>query len=151
MADGRLAFATCGWVGESWRKAKEFVLCSGGKSLSAVFTQTRLLRPECVSSGILMLTYLSTLRSKSRRFLFRPQNAYFANSPNTSHRLRYAPASLRKATPRPSPDSEQVFLTRNISSGLWLNDNWHPVDEVKLSGMLVLEFDFLQVCDAQIS
>jgi len=26
-----------------------------------------------------MLTYLSTLRSKSRRFLFSPQNAYFAN------------------------------------------------------------------------
>ena len=35
-----------------------------------------------------MLTYLSTLRSKFRRFLFRPKNAYFANSPNTSHRLR---------------------------------------------------------------
>ena len=54
------------------------------QSLSAAFTQTRLLRPECVSAEILMLTYLSTLRSKSRRFLFRPQNAYFANSPNTS-------------------------------------------------------------------
>ena len=52
-------------------------------SLSGAFTQTRLLRPECVSAEILMLTYLSTLRSKSRRFLFRPQNAYFANSPNT--------------------------------------------------------------------
>ena len=35
-----------------------------------------------------MLTYLSTLRSKFRRFLFMPKNAYFANSPNTSHRLR---------------------------------------------------------------
>ena len=35
-----------------------------------------------------MLTYWSTLRSKSRRFFFRPQNAYFANSPNTNHRLR---------------------------------------------------------------
>ena len=35
-----------------------------------------------------MLTYLSTLRSKSRRFLFGPQKAYFANSSNTSHRLR---------------------------------------------------------------
>ena len=58
------------------------------QSPSAAFTQTRLLRPECVSAGILMLTYLSTLRSKSRRFLFRPQKAYFANSPNTSHRLR---------------------------------------------------------------
>ena len=53
-------------------------------SLSGAFTQTRLLRPECVSAEILMLTYLSTLRSKSRRFLFRPQNAYFANSSNTS-------------------------------------------------------------------
>ena len=54
------------------------------QSLSAAFTQNRLFRPECVSAGILMLTYLSTLRSKSRRFLFRTQNAYFANSPNTS-------------------------------------------------------------------
>ena len=53
------------------------------QSLSAAFTQTRLLRPECVSAEILMLTYLSTLRSKSRRFLFRSQNAYFANSSNT--------------------------------------------------------------------
>ena len=53
-------------------------------SLSGAFTQTRLLRPECVSAEILMLTYLSTLRSKSRRFLFRPQKPYFANSPNTS-------------------------------------------------------------------
>ena len=52
-------------------------------SLSGAFTQTRLLRPECVSAEILMLTYLSTLRSKSRRFLFRPQKPYFANSPNT--------------------------------------------------------------------
>ena len=75
-----------------------------GKSLSAVFTQNRLFRPECVSAGILMLTYLSTLRSKSRRFLFRTQNAYFANSPNTSHRLRFALASLRKATPLPAFD-----------------------------------------------
>ena len=48
----------------------------------------RLLRPERVSAGILMLTYLSTLRSKSRRFLFSPQKTYFENSPNTSHRLR---------------------------------------------------------------
>ena len=78
-----------------------------GESLSAVFTQTRLFRPECVSAGILMLTYLSTLRSKSRRFLFRPKNAYFANSPNTSHRLRFAAASLRKATPRPAFDDER--------------------------------------------
>ena len=97
----------CGIVrglGRDGEIQREFVLCSGGKSLSAAFTQNRLFRPECVSAGILMLTYLSTLRSKSRRFLFRPKNAYFANSPNTSHRLRCALASLRKATPRPAFD-----------------------------------------------
>ena len=30
------------------------------------------------------------------------KNAYFANSLNTSHRLRVAPASIRKAAPRPA-------------------------------------------------
>ena len=83
------------------------LLFAPGESLSAAFTQNRLFRPECVSAGILMLTYLSTLRSKSRRFLFRTKNAYFANSPNTSHRLHFAAASLRKATPRPAFDHEQ--------------------------------------------
>ncbi|WP_374283683.1 hypothetical protein, partial [Desulfovibrio sp.] len=34
-------------------------------------------------------------------------NAYFANSSNTSHRLRFAAASLRKATPRPAFDDER--------------------------------------------
>ena len=43
-----------------------------------------------------MLTYMSTLRSKSRRFLFRPQNAYFANSPNTSHRLRIRSGEIKE-------------------------------------------------------
>ena len=86
---------------------REFALCSGGKSLSSLFTQTRLLQPECVSAGILMLTYMSTLRSKSRRFLFRPQNAHFANFLNTSHRPRSALASLRKATSRPAFDGER--------------------------------------------
>ena len=43
-----------------------------------------------------MLTYLSTLRSKSRRFLFRPQNAYFANSPNTSRRLRFRSGEFKE-------------------------------------------------------
>ena len=97
----------CGIVrglGRDGEIQREFVLCSGGKSLSAAFTQNRLFRPECVSAGILMLTYLSTLRSKSRRFLFRPKNAYFANSSNTRHRLRFALASLRKATPRSAFD-----------------------------------------------
>ncbi|MCQ4862385.1 hypothetical protein NE637_14580, partial [Desulfovibrio desulfuricans] len=46
--------------------------------------------------GILMLTYLSTLRSKSRRFLFRPQKAHFANSPNTSHCLRIRSGEFRE-------------------------------------------------------
>ena len=87
-------------------KYKEVLFFAPGESLSAAFTQNRLFRPECVSAGILMLTYLSTLRSKSRRFLFRPQNAYFANSSNTSHRPRFALASLRKATPRPAFDGE---------------------------------------------
>ena len=82
-------------------------LGAGWVSLSSVFTQTRLLRPECVSAGILMLTYLSTLRSKFRRFLFRPKNAYFANSSNTSHRLRFALASLRKVTSQPAFDDER--------------------------------------------
>ena len=95
------------WCGGEAEKYKEVLLFAPGESLSAVFTQTRLFRPECVSAGILMLTYLSTLRSKSRRFLFRPKNAYFANSPNTSHRLRFAAASLRKATPRPAFDDER--------------------------------------------
>ena len=47
------------------------------QSLSAAFTQTRLLRPECVSAGILMLTYLSTLRSKTGFFLVRPEKCVF--------------------------------------------------------------------------
>jgi hypothetical protein len=34
------------------------------------------------------------------------KNAYFANSPNTSHRPRFALASLRKATPRPAFDGD---------------------------------------------
>jgi len=58
--------------------------------------QTRLLHPECVSAGILLLTYTSTLRAKSRRFLFRSQNAYFANSPNTSHRLRIRSGEVKE-------------------------------------------------------
>ena len=90
-----------------------------GESLSSVFTQTRLLRPESVSAGILMLTYMSTLRSKSRRFLFRLKNAYFANSLSTSHRPRFALASIRKATPRPTLWylAEAAFARRE--RGLW--------------------------------
>ena len=83
---------------------------AGWVSLSSVLAQARLLRPECVCARILMLKYLSTLCSKPRRFLFRPQNVYFANSLNTSHRLRAAPASLRKATPCPVPDGGGEFF-----------------------------------------
>ena len=117
MADGRLAFATCGWVGESWRKAKEFVLCSGGKSPSAAFTQTRLFWPDGVKNLILMLTYLSTLRSKQDFSLSGQKNAYFANSPNTIHRPRCALASLRKATPRPAFDGELRKAIKAKNSG----------------------------------
>ena len=60
---------------------REFALCSGGKSLSSLFTQTRLLQPECVSAGILMLTYLSTLRSKTGFFLVRPEKCVFCKFP----------------------------------------------------------------------
>ena len=66
--------------------------------------QNRLFWPDGVKMLFLMLTYLSTLRLKTGFFLVRPKNAYFANSPNTSHRLRFALASLRKATPRPAFD-----------------------------------------------
>ena len=52
-----------------------------GKSLSAVFTQNRLFRPECVSAGILMLTYLSTLRSKTGFCLVRPEKCVFCKFP----------------------------------------------------------------------
>ena len=89
---------------EEVENAKRGTLCFGGKSLSAAFTQTRLFWPDCVILRFLMLTYLSTLRLKIAVFLVRPKNAYFANSPNTSHRLRSALASLRKATPRPAFD-----------------------------------------------
>ena len=76
-------------------------------SLSGAFTQTRLLRPECVSAEILMLTYLSTLRSKSRRFLVSPQKCVFCKFAQHQHvASAHAPASLRKATPQPSPDHD---------------------------------------------
>ena len=96
-----------------------------------------------------MLTYMSTLRSKPRRFLFSPQKAYFANSPNTNHRLRSASASIRKATPQPASDHgqwekaikrkrdrkaeeglvvdkvrvTQKFLISNADSACWLKRN----------------------------
>ena len=85
---------------EKVENAKRGTLCSGGKSLSAAFTQTRLFWPDGVILRFLLLTYLSTLRLKIAFFLVRPKNAYFANSPSTSHSLRSALASLGKATPR---------------------------------------------------
>ena len=100
--------AECIEIFDFKERQREFVLCSRGKSLSAAFTQTRLFRPDCVKILFLMLTYLSTLRSKTGFFLVRPKNAYFANSPNTSHRLRSAAASLRKATPRPASDDGRL-------------------------------------------
>ena len=70
----------CGIVrglGRDGEIQREFVLCSGGKSLSAAFTQNRLFRPECVSAGILMLTYLSTLRSKTPALPFQDAKRVF--------------------------------------------------------------------------
>ena len=46
-------------------------------SLSAAFTQTRLLRPDGVKILFLMLTYLSTLRLKTGFFLVRPEKCVF--------------------------------------------------------------------------
>ena len=90
-----------------------------GESLSSVFTQTRLFWPDGVKILFLMLTYMSTLRSKTGFFLVRQKNAYFANSLNTSHRLRFALASIRKATPRPTLWylAEAAFARREC--GLW--------------------------------
>ena len=102
-----LLFKEYGRLGNSWKIQRKFVLCSGGKSLSSAFTQTRLFGPDGVKILFLMLTYLSTLRSKTGFCLVRPKNAYFANSLNTSHRLRSALASIRKATPRPASDRGQ--------------------------------------------
>ena len=98
---------------EEVENAKRGTLCFGGKSLSAAFTQTRLFWPDGVKIRFLLLTYLSTLRVKIGFFLVRPENAYFANSLNTSHRLRAAPASIRKATQRPASDGERWINARS--------------------------------------
>ena len=45
------------------------------------------------------------------------KNAYFANSPNTSHRPRFALASIRKATPRPAFDGELRKAIKAKNSG----------------------------------
>ena len=91
-----------------------FLVCWRGKSLSSAFTQTRLFWPDGVKILFLMLTYLSTLRSKTEFCLVRPKNAYFANSLNTSHRLRCALASIRKATPQPAFDGGQLKAKRHL-------------------------------------
>jgi|GEM_PF-3418251 len=49
----------------------------GWVSLSSVFTQTRLFWPAGVKILFLMLTYLSTLRSKTGFFLVRPEKCVF--------------------------------------------------------------------------
>ena len=107
---------------EKVENAKRGTLCFGGKSLSAAFTQTRLFWPDGVILRFLLLTYLSTLRLKTAFFLVRPKNAYFANSPNTSHRLRFALASLRKATSRPAFDDDRrkTEAVRNCSDQFFL-------------------------------
>jgi hypothetical protein len=75
-----------------------------GKSLSSVFTQTRLFWPGGVKILFLMLTYMSTLRSKAGFFLVRPEKCVFCKFAQHQHRPRFALASLRKPTPRPAFD-----------------------------------------------
>lgn len=77
------------------------------QSPSAAFTQTRLFGPDCVKIGFLMLTYLSTLRLKNQFFLVSPQKCVFCKFAQHQHiASASAPASLRKATPQPSPDHD---------------------------------------------
>ena len=77
------------------------------QSPSAAFTQTRLFGPDCVKIGFLMLTYLSTLRLKNQFFLVSPQKCVFCKFAQHQHvASAHAPASLRKATPHPSPDHD---------------------------------------------
>ena len=49
----------------------------GWESPSSAFTQTRLFWPDGVKILFLMLTYLSTLRSKTGFFLVRPEKCVF--------------------------------------------------------------------------
>ena len=58
-------------------KQKGRGVCGGGESLSSAFTQTRLFWPDGVKILFLMLTYLSTLRSKAGFFLVRPEKCVF--------------------------------------------------------------------------
>ena len=77
------------------------------QSPSAAFTQTRLFGTDCVKIGFLMLTYLSTLRLKNQFFLVSPQKCVFCKfAQHQPVASASAPASLRKATPQPSPDHD---------------------------------------------
>ncbi|WP_374291532.1 hypothetical protein, partial [Desulfovibrio desulfuricans] len=69
----------------------------------------RLFRPDGVNVAFLMLTYTSTLRSKARRFLVRPKNAYFANSPTRA----IAFASLQRVQGRRRHDLLLVVRGRS--------------------------------------
>ena len=63
------------WQGEVKQEGRG--VCGGGESLSSAFTQTRLFWPDGVKILFLMLTYLSTLRSKTGFFLVRPEKCVF--------------------------------------------------------------------------
>ena len=67
--------------------------------LSSAFTQTRLFWPDGVKLLFLMLTYTSTLRQKQEFSLSVQKNAYFANSPNTGHRLRVRSGEFKEGDP----------------------------------------------------
>ena len=72
----QLLLGNCAWLGESWKNTREGSLVRG-ESLSSVFTQIRLFGPDGVKILFLMLTYLSTLRSKAGFFLVRPEKCVF--------------------------------------------------------------------------
>ena len=73
----KFACGDCGDLGKAGKIQKKVRSLSGGKSLSSVFTQTRLFWPDGVKILFLMLTYLSTLRSKTGFCLVRPEKCVF--------------------------------------------------------------------------
>jgi len=77
--------------------------------------------PDCVKILFLMLTYMSTLRSKTGFFLVRPKNAYFANSPTAAIAFAFAPASIGKAARRLAFDGERIFLTCQLYASFCLD------------------------------
>jgi 5''-3'' exonuclease (including N-terminal domain of PolI) len=72
---------------------------------------------QCLGPNV----YMITLCSKIGFFLVRSKNAYFANSPSPAIAFAAAPASIRKATPRPAVDGEHFFLICQFYASFWLD------------------------------